>query len=110
MAASYGTAGAETGAEEAATGPQLPEKAGETISSRQPIKPKVIYVSISVRNKFPGTVKEIKKGGVVAEVIIQTGETTVVSVITNDAVDEMKLKVGDKVTALVKSTSVMIQK
>jgi molybdopterin-binding protein len=67
-------------------------------------------VSISIRNKFPGTVKEIKKGGVVAEIIVDAGGHTVVSVITNDAVDEMKLKVGDKVTALVKSTSVMIQK
>jgi molybdopterin-binding protein len=67
-------------------------------------------MTISVRNKFPGTVKEIKKGGVVAEVIVDAGGHTVVSVITNDAVDEMKLKVGDKVTALVKSTSVMLQK
>jgi molybdopterin-binding protein len=67
-------------------------------------------MSISIRNKFPGTVKEIKKGGVVAEVIVDAGGHTVVSVITNDAVDEMKLKVGDKVTALVKSTSVMLQK
>jgi molybdopterin-binding protein len=67
-------------------------------------------MTISVRNKFPGTVKEIKKGGVVAEVIVDGGGHTIVSVITNDAVDEMKLKVGDKVTALVKSTSVMLQK
>jgi molybdopterin-binding protein len=67
-------------------------------------------MSISIRNKFPGTVREIKKGGVVAEVVVDAGGLTVVSVITNDAVDEMKLKVGDKVIALVKSTSVMIQK
>lgn len=67
-------------------------------------------MSISVRNKFPGTVKEIKKGGVVSEVIVDAGGHTVVSVITNDAVDDLKLKVGDKVTALVKSTSVMLQK
>jgi molybdopterin-binding protein len=69
-----------------------------------------MQMSLSVRNKFPGTVKEIKKGGVVAEVVVDAGGRTLVSVITIDAVDEMKLKVGDKVTALVKSTSVMLQK
>jgi molybdopterin-binding protein len=67
-------------------------------------------MQISVRNKLAGTVKEVRLGAVMAEVIIQVGENQVVSAITKDAAEDLALKVGDKVTALVKSTSVMIQK
>ncbi|MCD1294281.1 molybdenum-pterin-binding protein [Methanocella sp. CWC-04] len=67
-------------------------------------------MKVSVRNKIPGTIKEIKKGEVVAEIIVKSGDIEVISVITKDAAEELGLKVGDKVTALIKSTSVMIQK
>jgi molybdopterin-binding protein len=67
-------------------------------------------MQISVRNKLAGTVKEVKLGAVMAEIIIQVGDNQVVSAITKDAADDLALKVGDKVTALVKSTSVMVQK
>ncbi len=67
-------------------------------------------MQISVRNKLSGTVKEIKMGAVMAEVIVQVGENQLVAAITKDAAEELTLKVGDRVTALVKSTSVMIQK
>jgi len=63
-----------------------------------------------VRNKLAGTVKEVKLGAVMAEVVVQVGENQIVSAITKDAAEDLALKVGDKVTALVKSTSVMIQK
>jgi len=45
-----------------------------------------------------------------AEIIIQVGDNQVVSAITKDAAEDLALKVGDKVTALIKSTSVMVQK
>jgi len=45
-----------------------------------------------------------------AEVIVQVGDNNVVSAITKDAAEDLALKAGDKVTVLVKSTSVMIQK
>lgn len=67
-------------------------------------------MQISVRNKLAGTVKEVRLGAVMAEIIIQVGDNQVVSAITKDAAEELALKVGDKVTALVKSTSVMVQK
>jgi molybdopterin-binding protein len=67
-------------------------------------------MQISVRNKLSGTVKEVKIGTVMAEVIVQVGENTIVAAITKDAAEELALKAGDKVTALVKSTSVIIQK
>jgi molybdopterin-binding protein len=66
---------------------------------------------LSVRNQFPGTVKEVKLGAVMAEIIVDVGGgNQFVSAITKDAAEDLSLKVGDQVTVLVKSTSVMIQK
>ena len=68
-------------------------------------------MALSVRNQFPGTVKEVKLGAVMAEIIIDVGGgNQFVSAITKDAAQDLALKVGDQVTVLVKSTSVMIQK
>jgi molybdopterin-binding protein len=67
-------------------------------------------VRISIRNKLLGTIKEIKIGKVMAEIVIVTGGEEIVSVITKDAAEEMGLNVGNTVTALIKSTSVMLQK
>jgi molybdopterin-binding protein len=67
-------------------------------------------MAISVRNKLSGTVKEVRLGAVMAEIVVQVGENQIVSAITKDAAEDLALTVGDKVTALVKSTSVMIQK
>jgi molybdate transport system regulatory protein len=45
-----------------------------------------------------------------AIVKVQVGENIIESAITKDAVEEMHLKAGDKVTAIIKSTSIMIMK
>jgi molybdopterin-binding protein len=42
--------------------------------------------------------------------VVQVGKNVVESVITKRSVDEMKLKVGDKVAAIIKSTEVMLEK
>jgi molybdopterin-binding protein len=66
---------------------------------------------LSIRNQFSGTVKEVKLGAVMAEIIVDVGGgNQFVSAITKDAAEGLSLKVGDQVTVLVKSTSVMIQK
>lgn len=66
---------------------------------------------MSIRNQFTGKILEIVEGQVVAKVKVDIGGgNTIVSVITLDAEKELGLKVGDTVTALVKSTSVMIEK
>jgi molybdopterin-binding protein len=65
---------------------------------------------ISARNQFQGTVKSIKLGNVMAEIVVAVGNLEVVSAITRGSVDQMGLKVGDKVVAVIKSTEVMIQK
>jgi len=65
---------------------------------------------ISARNQFQGTVKSIKLGNVMAEIVVSVGDLEVVSAITRGSVDQMGLKIGDKVVAVIKSTEVMIQK
>ena len=67
-------------------------------------------MTLSARNRLEGKVTEIQLGGVMAHVVVQVGNNLVESVITKRSVDEMKLKVGDKVTAVIKSTEVMLEK
>ncbi len=63
---------------------------------------------ISARNHLRGTVEEIVLGTVTAKVSVRVGENLIESVITRQSVEEMGIKVGDTVTALIKSTEVMI--
>uniref|UniRef100_A9A696 TOBE domain protein n=1 Tax=Methanococcus maripaludis (strain C6 / ATCC BAA-1332) TaxID=444158 RepID=A9A696_METM6 len=66
---------------------------------------------MSIRNQFKGKILEIVEGQVVAKVKVDIGGgNNIVSVITLDAEKDLGLKVGDEVTVLVKSTSVMIEK
>ncbi|MGC2765380.1 MAG: TOBE domain-containing protein [Candidatus Acidiferrum sp.] len=67
-------------------------------------------MTLSARNRLEGKVLEIQLGGVMAHVVVQVGKNVVESVITKRSVDEMKLKVGDKVAAIIKSTEVMLEK
>jgi len=64
----------------------------------------------SIRNELPGTVKSIVSDKVLSEVIIETGIGEIASVITTRSVQEMKLKAGDKVFALVKATNVSLRR
>jgi molybdopterin-binding protein len=66
--------------------------------------------SINVRNQFRGKVKEIIVGPVVSEVDVETALGLVTSVITTRSVNELGLKIGTEVLALVKSTEVSIAK
>lgn len=64
--------------------------------------------AINVRNQFRGRVKEIIRGDVVSEVNVETSSGIVTSVITTRSVNELGLKPGSEVVALVKSTEVSI--
>ncbi|GAB4062728.1 TOBE domain-containing protein [Uliginosibacterium sediminicola] len=64
--------------------------------------------AINVRNQFRGVVKEIIRGDVVSEIDVQTASGIVTSVITTRSVDDLGLKIGSEVVALVKSTEVSI--
>jgi len=65
---------------------------------------------ISARNKLRGTIEEIQLGDVMAHVVVRVGESLIESVITRRSADELKLKKGDTVSAVIKATEVMIQK
>jgi molybdopterin-binding protein len=65
-------------------------------------------MKISARNALAGKIVEVKKGLTTAHVVIDVSGTRVTASITNESVDELGLKVGDAVHAIVKSSDVMI--
>lgn len=65
---------------------------------------------INVRNQFRGTIKEIITGSVVSEVDVETAHGIVTAVITTRSINDLDLRVGSEVVALVKSTEVSIAK
>jgi molybdate transport system regulatory protein len=68
-------------------------------------------VKLSARNNFKGKVVAVEKGVITAKVKIEVKvPTTITAVITKEAVDDLDLKVGDEVTAIIKSTEVMVGK
>ncbi len=65
---------------------------------------------ISARNRFHGTVTDVKVEGLMAQVELTVTEPMrLVAVITRDAVEELGLKAGAPATAIIKSTNVMVQ-
>ena len=67
-------------------------------------------MSISARNKLKGKITEILMGDVMAEVTIRVGQNTIDAIITRHSAQELKLKKGDNVIAVVKATEVMVSK
>jgi molybdopterin-binding protein len=65
---------------------------------------------LSARNQFQGTVKSVKLGGVMAEVVVTVGNLEIVSAITRTSAEQLGLKAGDTVTTVIKSTEVLIAK
>lgn len=63
---------------------------------------------VSGRNQLLGRVIGVKISGLLAQVTLSIGDQHITSIITADAAREMRLKLGDRVAALVKSTEVMI--
>jgi molybdopterin-binding protein len=65
---------------------------------------------LSARNHLVGKVIELQLGDIMAHVVVEVGSNLVESVITRRSAEEMHLKVGDTVAAVIKSTEVMLQK
>ncbi|MCB1528477.1 MAG: TOBE domain-containing protein [Hyphomicrobiaceae bacterium] len=66
-------------------------------------------MKLSARNILNGTVKDIKKGAVAAQVKIDIGGGSVItSTVTVDAVEELGLEVGSKVSAVIKASEVIL--
>jgi molybdopterin-binding protein len=67
-------------------------------------------MTLSARNRLEGEIVELQLGGVMAHVVVRVGENLIESVITRRSAEEMKLKIGDRIAAVIKSTEVMLQK
>jgi molybdopterin-binding protein len=65
---------------------------------------------ISARNRLRGRVVGIDRGATTAHVRIDVNGAVVTAAITNEAVDELQLKVGDDAYAVVKASDVMVGK
>ena len=65
---------------------------------------------ISLRNRLKGTVREIVSDKVVSEVIIETAAGTISAVITTRSVQELQLKIGDPIDAIIKATNVSVER
>jgi molybdopterin-binding protein len=65
-------------------------------------------MKISARNQLRGTVETVGLGVVAAKVGVRVGENLIESVITKQSVEDLNIKVGSEVTAIIKSTEVML--
>ncbi len=67
-------------------------------------------MDLSARNQLKGTIKGIRRGDLMAEVVVEIGGQELVSVITASSADRLGLKNGDRISAVIKATEVMIAK
>lgn len=68
-------------------------------------------MKLSARNQIPGTITAIMPGAVNGTIKVDIGGGTIVtSSITNEAIDDLALAIGDEVTVIVKSSDVLIGK
>jgi len=82
---------------------------GNVLSSSGSLEVKGL--KLSARNRFKRKVIAVEKGVITAKVKVEVKmPVTVTAVITKDAVEDLDIKVGDEVEAIVKSTEVMIAK
>ena len=68
-------------------------------------------MKLSARNQIKGKVVEVRKGATTSHVRIDIGHDVVItSSITNEAVDDLAIRVGDEATAVIKASDVMVAK
>jgi molybdate transport system regulatory protein len=65
-------------------------------------------IEISARNRLRGRIESLRVDGLMAEVTVRIGDQSLVSIITRSSAERMKLREGDEVFAVIKSTEVMI--
>lgn len=66
-------------------------------------------VASSARNRFVGLVTDIRTDAVMAQVELQCGPFRVVSLMSSDAVRDLKLELGSVAVAVVKATTVIVE-
>jgi molybdopterin-binding protein len=65
-------------------------------------------VELSARNQLRGTVRSVKQGAIMSEVVVDVGGQEVVAAITRGSAERLGLEEGTEVTAIIKATDVMI--
>jgi len=99
------------------------DRAGKIKTSRDPANRRLVSAQevdrlrgargdrLSARNKLAGVVRSVEIDGLLAQVVIDVTEpATVVAVVTRDAVVDLALSPGDSASAIVKATSVMLER
>ena len=82
---------------------------GETLGDEEYWE--AVGLKISARNRLKGIVKNVEKGGIVAKVKMEiTAPATITALISSEAVEDLNIKAGDKVEAVIKATEVMVAK
>ena len=66
-------------------------------------------LSQSARNRFNGVITRVERDKLTAIIEVRAGRFRIVSLLTREAADELRLEEGDLATAVVKSTNVMIE-
>jgi molybdopterin-binding protein len=70
-----------------------------------------LAMKLSARNQIKGRIVEVKKGQTTAHVRIDIGNGVVItSSITNEAVDDLGLRIGEEAFAIIKASDVMVGK
>jgi molybdate transport system regulatory protein len=70
-----------------------------------------VRLKISARNRLKGTVQKVEKGIITAKVKIKIDTPVeVTAIISKEAVEELGVKAGDKIEAVIKATEVMVAK
>ena len=68
-------------------------------------------MDISARNQLKGKVVSVEKGAVMANIKIEVADPSVITaVITKESAENLELKDGDDVCAIIKSTEVIVGK
>ena len=67
-------------------------------------------VRSSARNRLAGVIVDVRRDGVMAQIDLSCGPFRVVSLMSREAADELDLKPGQAATAVVKSTSVLVER
>jgi molybdopterin-binding protein len=68
-------------------------------------------MELSSRNQLQSTVKDVRVGTIMAEVVMElAGGQEIVAAITRGSCEQLGLKAGDQVTAIIKATEVIVGK
>jgi molybdopterin-binding protein len=65
---------------------------------------------LSARNQLPATVKSVRLGNVMAEVVMDVAGIEVVAAITRGSAEALNLQAGDAVKAVIKATEILVDK